>query len=134
MFDRNDSFLTTSRMFGLALSTLALTACSTTSSSSSGGSDSGGAGSTGGAGGDGGANTSGAALEPQDVTILYPYPSLDKLSSLLTAESSGDQGELIPEQAFALLPRVVSHPLEHENARETAISSQRGRTVPTTQR
>jgi hypothetical protein len=118
MFHRVDRFPTINFLLGLALSTLTVSGCSSSSDASSGASDSGGAGATGGAGGNGGASTNGAALEPQDVTILYPYPSPDKLSSLLTADSSGDQGELIPEEPFALLPRVVSHPLEHENARE----------------
>ena len=66
---------------------------------------------------DAGAPVSATELALQDISILYPFPTGAELGTLLTAASSGAHGELVPEEVFAMLPPVVSHPNRRSNAR-----------------
>ena len=66
-------------------------------------------------------STSQDPLVAQDITVLYPYPATTtELAKLVNATATGERGDLIPADVFALLPPVVSHPAPRTNSRAGA--------------
>jgi hypothetical protein len=60
--------------------------------------------------GTGTAPAAATTFAPQDLTILYPFPTRADLATLLTGTAVGAQGELVPEDVFAKLPSLANNP------------------------
>ena len=47
------------------------------------------------------------AFSMNDLTILLPLPTVDDYSSLLSPQSHGDKGTLLPKEVYSRLPRLL---------------------------
>lgn len=61
------------------------------------------------------------SLFANDVSVLFPRPRGAEVDRLLGATSAGDKGELLPEDVFARLPRLVGEGATREELRVVGV-------------